>query len=189
VAANFGSVTGTYDRLYIRSHDVYGGANNTPYPVAAVAYGTTSYSLQLNSAVNYIGIYWSAGDASNRLDFYSGSTLVGSFTTSTALGVLGAAYLGNPANGGSDGTEAFAYLNFFGTDGTTLDRIVFTVTNATGGFESDNHAIAVNAAPRGSVLLSGSLPSTPAPASFQLTLVGCIAALGYAAWLRRRRSA
>jgi len=112
--------------------------------------------LTLSAPVNYFGLFWLAGDPSNRLDFYLGATLVASFTTNTALGVLTPGYYGNP-NNSEDPTEAFAYLNFFGTGGTTFDRVVYTVTNACCGFESDNHAVAVSAAPTAGLLIIGTL--------------------------------
>jgi len=40
-------IKGTYDKLYIRNPDIYGGAYATKYPVAADTYGTASYTLTL----------------------------------------------------------------------------------------------------------------------------------------------
>ena len=48
VVFNFGSIQGTYDQLYIRNPDIYGGAYATKYPVAADTYGTASYTLTLS---------------------------------------------------------------------------------------------------------------------------------------------
>ena len=190
VPATFGTITGTYNPLYIRTPDIYGGSNASKYPVAAVAYGTGSYTLQLSGAVNYFGMHWLAGDPSNQVDFYLGNTLVASFTTATALGVLPNTYLGNP-NGGTDAGEAFAYLNFFGTGGTTFDRIVFTVTNNVGGFESDNHSIAVNASPSGGLLITGTLPPTStaqgAPALSEWMVFALALLLGVSGVLLLRR--
>lgn len=181
VAATFGAVTGTYDKLYIRDPDIYGGAFATRYPVAIFFSGlhandfpTWSYALTLSRPVNYFGTYWLAGDPYNQFDFYLGGTLVGSFSSVSALGVLPSTYLGNP-NGGSDPGEAFAYLNFYGMGGTTFDRIVFTVTNDTAVFESDNHAIAVNATPAGGLLISGTLPPAPAAGAPALSVSAEIA--------------
>jgi len=175
VVFNFGSIQGTYDQLYIRNPDIYGGANATKYPVAAVSYGTTSYALPLTQAANYLGIYWSAGDPSNLLTFYLGNTQVASYSTATAFALLPSAYYGNPSNGGSDSGEPFAYLNFFGTNGTTFDKIVFTVTNNFGGFESDNHAIAANATPTGGTI---NLNPVPEPATMLLLGLGLMGLAG-----------
>lgn len=167
VFANFGSVTGIYDTLYIQEPDIYGGAYATTYLMAFYFTGlhqndfhTSSYSLRLSSPVNYFGSYWLAGNPYGQFDFYLGETLVGTFSSASALKVLPSTYLGNP-NGGSDPGEPFAYLNFFGTGRTTFDRIVLTVTSNTAVFRTDNHAIAVNATPAGGLLISDNV--TPAP--------------------------
>lgn len=85
-------IKGTYDKLYIRNPDIYGGAYATKYPVAADTYGTASYTLTLSQAVNYFGMYWSAGDASNMLTFYLGNTQVASYTTAATMGLFSSAY-------------------------------------------------------------------------------------------------
>jgi hypothetical protein len=189
VSTPFGSITGTYDHVFIRTPDDLGGANASNYPTASAAQGGLSYTLTLSGPVNHFGLFWSAGDAANRLDFYLGATLVGTFTTSTALGVLPPAYNGNPNNGG-DPTEAFAYLNFFGTGGTTFDRVVFTVTDPCCGFESDNHAITPSATPTGGLLISA--VQSPAvvpvlPVSVLIALAIAIGLLGV--WSLRFRPA
>jgi hypothetical protein len=84
-------------------------------------------------------MWWSAGDAANVLEFYSGSSQVASFTVGSVLSVLSSAYNSNPNGGGNSG-EKYAYLNFTGQGGTTFDKIVFkNPTNS--GFESDNHSV------------------------------------------------
>jgi hypothetical protein len=156
----FGSVTATYDKVYVREPNAYGGASATRYPACADAFADNPYTITLSSPVNYFGMFWTAGDNGNKLDFYLGTALVASFTTSTAVSVLGSGYLGNP-NNSMDGAEKFAYLNFFGTNGTTFNKIVLTSTIGGNGFESDNHAFAVSATPSGSVTITSDPTPTP----------------------------
>jgi hypothetical protein len=163
VTANFGSITGTYNQLYILAANGAGGANSTNYPECAFAspINLPTYTLTLSSPVNYIGFWWSAGDPSNRLDFYLGGIRIGSFSTAVAMGALPATYDGNPNNGQFPG-QPFAYLNFFGTGGTTFDKVVFSVVNdPVAGFETDNHSIAVNAVPNGGLLIATVNTTTP----------------------------
>jgi len=164
VTVTFGSITGTYNQLYILAANAAGGANSTNYPECTFAspINLPTYTLTLSSPVNYIGFWWSAGDPSNRLDFYLGGTLIGSFSTAVAMGALPVTYYGNPNNGGFPG-QPFAYLNFFGTGGTTFDKVVFSVVNdPVAGFETDNHSIAVNAVPNGGLLI-GTIATTAVP--------------------------
>ena len=115
---------------------------------------------------SYFGVFWAAIDGQNRLDFYSGATLLKTFSASDFSG-LSNAYKGNP-NNGQDSCERFIYLNFTATAGTQFDRIVFRNIDTSTGFESDNHAI-----------LSG----VPEPSTSGLLLAG----LGVMGMLARRR--
>jgi hypothetical protein len=122
--------------------DVFGGAGGTGrYLGVGVQSGTAEGSLAfLGGPQAYFGFWWSAADPANVIDFYLGSTLLGSFDPGSALGALtDPAYFGNPNGGGNSG-EKYAYLNFVGTAGTTFDRVVFH-NNVFSGFESDNHSI------------------------------------------------
>ena len=148
------SGVGTYDLLYIINANQYGGANNSPYSVNSANVsglgGVPTTTLTLTTAISYFGMWWSAGDANNYLTFYSGNSVVASFSTGTLLSKLPSAYFGNPSPGykGKDPSEAFAFINFYGMGGTTFDRIVLSDPSTTSGFESDNHTIRV--APYGS---------------------------------------
>ena len=135
---------GTFDQLYIKNPDQYGGATDsthsggTKYSVQGVGTSVSSSTLSLNQNSGYFGLWWSAGDASNVLDFYQNDSLVGEFKTNTLLTALGSSYKGNPRNRSLDSGEPFAFINFYGDANTTWNKIVFR--NATSsGFESDNY--------------------------------------------------
>ena len=113
--------------------DVYGGANNSNYAFSSESTKTT---LTLSTGVSYFGMWWSAGDAGNILDFYSGATKIFTFTSSVLNG-LSASYYGNPNTGGNRGgnsAEKYAYINFFVQSGSQIDKIIARGSN----FESDN---------------------------------------------------
>ncbi len=135
---------GTFDKLNVLKADQYGGAANTNYAVEGL--GSVSQTiLNLNSSSGYFGMWWSAGDASNVLDFYSGEngtgTLLAQFTTANLLKALPKTYDGNP-NAGSfyqkDSNEPFAFINFFATPGTSWSSVVFK-NSSSSGFEGDNY--------------------------------------------------
>ena len=138
---------GTYDQLTVKPVDVYGGAGNpegSNYSVQGAG-GVNASTLNLVSNTAYFGLWWSAGDNQNVLEFYSGSTLVARFTTQTLLDALTEepAYHGNPMTGtfaGGNYGEPYAFVNFFGEGSTNWDRIVFTNTSGS-GFENDNHTV------------------------------------------------
>ncbi len=137
------SGVGTIDSVYVRTADMYGGANGSDYAVQSKWVGepneVPSTGLTLNTPSAYFGLWWSAGDGNNVLSFYKGSTLEATITTAQLLSDLPASYNGNPNTGfkGLDYHEDFAFLNFYGTDGTEWNKIVFS-NLGTSGFESDN---------------------------------------------------
>ncbi|MEI8234642.1 MAG: hypothetical protein WCH57_08145 [Verrucomicrobiota bacterium] len=140
------SGVGTFDQLYILKADQYGGADNTQYSVQGINSPVSKTILNLDTASSYFGLWWSAGDASNVMDFYSGAngtgTLMAEFTTASLLKALGKSYDGNPNPGpyyGKDAGEPFAFINFFATPGTSWSSIVLT-NSSSSGFESDNYA-------------------------------------------------
>lgn len=136
---------GTFDRLTINNADQYGGAGNpegSPYSVQG-ANGVDNTTLTFAEPHAYFGFWWSAGDSQNLLEFYSGETLVASFTTATLLNKIASSpeYYGNPTSGSFHGLntgEPYAFINFFGEGNTTWDRIVLSNTSGS-GFESDNY--------------------------------------------------
>lgn len=141
---------GTFDQLYINKADAYGGAadattpNGSLYSVQGAGTPVTSSTLQLDIASSYFGMWWSAGDPRNVLSFYSGETLVGTFTTSSLLNLLPSTYDGNPINRKINSGEPYAFINFYGDEKTTWDRIVLT-NDGSSGFESDNYTTRVAA--------------------------------------------
>ena len=125
--------TGTFTSVKVNPVDVYGGANNSNYAFSSESTKTT---LTLSTGVSYFGMWWSAGDAGNILDFYSGATKIFTFTSSVLNG-LSASYYGNPNTGGNRGgnsAEKYAYINFFVQSGSQIDKIIARGSN----FESDN---------------------------------------------------
>jgi len=164
------STTGHFAIVEANEYGGAGGAGNY-FSVGAQSGSAAPVTLTLNGAQTYFGIWWSAGDAENVLRFYSGATLLGTYTTASALGSLSSAYNGNTNNRSLDPGEKFAYLNFIGTSGTTFNKIVFSNSGTTStGFESDNWSVTA---------------SVPEPSS--LVLAGTALAMGALVHLRRRR--
>lgn len=157
------SGVGSFNQLYVKGTDVYGGAANaanpkgTNYSLQGAGTGVLSSTLTLEKSSSYFGMWWSAGDPYNKLDFYQGSQLVGSFTTASLLGLLPDTYFGNPRDRSLDAGEPFAFINFFGDPKTAWDKIVLTNNNSS-GFESDNYTTRVTA---WNPLVDGALPGIP----------------------------
>ena len=146
--------SGVYSPIQVNAADQYGGAGGTGnYDVVFGASNTlTIANNQTGGGVNYFGMWISALDAGNQLQFYNGNTLVYTFTSQNLISALGScanghagnAYCGNPASWYADSGELFAFVNFTDTGGT-FNKIVFT-QNGGGGFETDNHTVAYNRA-------------------------------------------
>jgi hypothetical protein len=187
--SNFSSGTGTasaytgvYSPIQVNAADQYGGAGgNGNYDVVFGA--SNSLTITNNTTgggVNYFGLWISAADAGNELQFFdSSNNLIFTYTAQDMINALGScangnagnAYCGNPSDYYADSGELFAFVNFIDPVGT-FSKIVFT-QNGGGGFESDNQAVAYNSA----------LSAIPEPASLTLMGAGLVGLL-----LARRRS-
>lgn len=142
---------GVFDQLNVLKADQYGGALNTKYSVQGVGSSVKATTFNLNTPSSYFGLWWSAGDSTNILDFYSGpngtGTLLAEFTTANLIKTLPKAYFGNPnagSNFGKNATEAYAFINFFGTPDTAWASVVLR-NSTSSGFESDNYSSRVAA--------------------------------------------
>jgi len=160
-----GATVGTFSSLDVHAADQYGGAGNTNYVVTGLGTNTQTI-LNLTNSSAYFGLWWSAGDPKNVLDFYSGAngtgTLLAEFTTDNLMDKLTPktvypnGYYGNPNAGPNyqkDSGEPFAFINFFGVSGTDWSSIVVR-NNGTSGFEADNYTsrvVAYNSATDGAM--------------------------------------
>jgi hypothetical protein len=179
-----GSITGVYSgALTISSANQYGGAGGTGY-FATVSDNNYTLTLTASGAssgvpgVNYFGLWFSALDNGNQLQFYDDSTLLYTFTPALFSSLVGECtgsnpFCGNPNNRTQDAGEQFAFLNFYDMDGY-FNNVVFTETT-TAGFESDNHTVGymdpVN--PTGT-----EVGETPEPGSFVFVVTGLLALVG-----------
>ncbi|QFS44295.1 hypothetical protein GXM_01768 [Nostoc sphaeroides CCNUC1] len=100
-----------------------------------------------NNPQSYFGLWWSAGDANNVLEFYSKGNLVEKITTADVVSYIAklpnkASYYSNPNSAfkGQNSGEPYAFINFYDVAGT-FDQVKFTNIGGT-GFESDNHTVA-----------------------------------------------
>ncbi|OYW77325.1 MAG: hypothetical protein B7Z37_04580 [Verrucomicrobia bacterium 12-59-8] len=154
---------GTFNQLFIKSADAYGGAadalnpKGSLYSLQGAGTPVLSSTLKLDTPSSYFGMWWSAGDAKNVLEFYNGDTLLGRFTTSSLMDPLPASYDGNPLNRKINSGEPYGFINFFADETTAWNRIVLT-NDGSSGFESDNYTTRVAA---WDPLVDGALPGVP----------------------------
>jgi hypothetical protein len=184
---NLDLATGTYSEGTIFPADAFGGAGGTGQYISTEGLASNSYTLTLDAAQRYLGFWWSAGDAGNQVEFFSGGNSIFTFNTADVINFISTqsdpdAYLGNPIPNadpnGDAADDAFVFLNFFADDNHTFDEVVFSNTDGTGAFESDNHTIATNYS-FGEEGPGNVIPPTavPEPASMLgLLTVGAIAA-------------
>lgn len=134
---------GRFDQLHILRADQYGGAptnsfpKGSPYSVQGIGQVKQTV-LTLNTPSSYFGIFWSAGDAANRMSFYNGKEIVAEFTTANLMNLLPKEYYGNPLDRRLNPREPYGFINFYGDSSTSWDSVVFSNTTSS-GFESDNY--------------------------------------------------
>jgi hypothetical protein len=137
----------TFNQLYVIDANEYGGAAGSTYGVVGDPTGAANVQtalLQFARPVSYVGFWWSAADPNNIFTLYNGRDPVLTMTNQTLINALGScrtpnAYCGNP-NNGEDPGELFAYVNVWGTNGSTFTAAKFHQMNDRGGFEFDNVA-------------------------------------------------
>ncbi len=145
----------------------YGGAGGTGF----YGYNTNFATVTLNfvSAATYFGLWASAIDPGNRVEFFNGNTSVGFFRLTD---ILPAGYGGNPnANfRGQNSGQGYAFFNF------TSDT-PFTTVSLQGGqggtFEYDN-------------LTASRVGGVPEPSTWAM-MIGGFGLIGGAMRARRRR--
>lgn len=149
---------GSFSNVSFHSADVYGGAGGINNYI-------TEATLTLNTEASYFGLWWSAGNGGNILEFYRSDTLVAQFT-SDILTSLSSSYDGNPSGpySGANTNEKYAFLNFYGSNGFTFDKI----QSKGGGFENDNWTIRNPA--YGSALYSSTENSATLPGTYVASL-------------------
>jgi len=149
---------GSFSSVSFHGADVYGGAGGINNYI-------TEATLTLNTEASYFGLWWSAGNGGNVLEFYLSDTLVAQFT-SDILTSLSSSYDGNPSGpySGGNTNEKYAFLNFYGSNGFTFDKI----QSKGGGFENDNWTIRNPA--YGSTLYSSTENSSILPGTYVASL-------------------
>jgi len=171
------TIAGTYSgALYITPADEFGGAGGTGYYPEVI---DNTYTITLTSGgipgVNYFGMWFSALDPGNELQFSENSTLLYTFTPQEFVSLVGACpgtgFCGDPSGtfAGQNSNQQYAFLNFFDTNGY-FNTIVFTENYGDGGFESDNHTVGYQdpSNPSGTVI-----GATPEPGTLLLFAAVC----------------
>jgi T5SS/PEP-CTERM-associated repeat protein len=143
---------GSYNVGQIQKADAFGGAGGTGNYLTvnqSINKASNPTTLTFSNPQRYFGMWWSAGDPNNVLQFYSGATLLETFRTNDVVNFINASpnkksFYGNPNNGKNTG-EPYAFINFYANPsntGLTFNKIVLSNIGVGTGFESDNHTIA-----------------------------------------------
>lgn len=173
---------GTTDVACIsKTPDQYGGASTEASSPTTGGTGTNyawvenfNMTLTLDEPSTYFGLWWSAGNEANYIDFYDDDQLLGSFSCATLVNALNGQavsstngesrptsdYFGNPV-AGNDVSEPYAYLHIFAGEGRTFNKVVISGA----GFEFDNVVVAkgTNTAIQTLVHLDGPIQASEEP--------------------------
>jgi hypothetical protein len=176
---------GTINSAKIEAANQYGGAGGSGNYLRG---GST---ITFNEAQAYLGFWWSAGDSSNNIELFGeDDASLGFYSTSLVSDFINAlpqadrdAYSGNPNSQflNKNSGEYYSYLNFFGTEGTKVKKMVLSG----GNFESDNFAFSTKARSTSGDILSGEAATVPEPT----TILGLMATAVVGMISTRRRQA
>ncbi|MBD2386757.1 Npun_F0296 family exosortase-dependent surface protein [Cylindrospermum sp. FACHB-282] len=114
----------------------------SPTTSVGVPGNTGSVSILFDKALDYFGLHWGSVDTYNSIEFYSGGSLLQSFTGSNVPGTT--------ASGNQTSPQDNVFVNFFADAGQTFDKVVLKSTS--NAFETDNHAYRVAVPEPGSIL-------------------------------------
>ncbi|MEH2193312.1 MAG: hypothetical protein V7K98_11825 [Nostoc sp.] len=179
---------GNYTNTLIVNQDQYGGAGGTGkyFDVDTNRSGgqQTVSTLNLTTAQSYFGLWWSAGDANNKLTFLSQGQVVQTMTTADVVSYIAklpnkTSYYGNPNSPTQNTGEPYAFINFYDVGGT-FDQVQFTNVGGT-GFESDNHTVATSYKS-----ITGSIVTAAVPESSSVLGIFVIGFVGAASVMTRR---
>jgi hypothetical protein len=174
---------------------VFGGNGEGNYLGVSTS---SSVTISLDSSVymdgaQYFGIYLTASDVNNTISFYQDDALVFSFSNATLLAMIPKNLTLTAINGstyntnnyyGQPGTnlnsnDAYAYLNFVATEGTTFNKVVLSqLGSGSSKLETDNHSIMATAP-----VIPSTLVDVPEPSVFAMS-IATVSLLG----LRRHRN-
>jgi len=197
LATAVGQLTSSAGQYFaIRPADQFGGAGGTGNYFALGADSNPAsigpVMLTFGTPQAYFGFWWSAADSYNQLSLYSSTGLLGSFNAAAALGVIGlphSPYLGNPNTSflGDNLSQPYAYLNFYGTSGTTITSVVFfNGSSIVSSFEADNFTIDATQQPIHGTPIPGLTAAAPEPCTVGVAFVGAMGMIAYGWWRRRR---
>jgi hypothetical protein len=149
LTSNFGGspYTGVYSAHDVVATGSVGGAGGSGY--FAMSHGTVTIDVT-GAPANYFGLWASAIDANNAIEFWRGGVKIDHIQP-LALGLTGT-YLGNPNKTflGKDRGQAFAFINYHVFGGFDQVRLI---QGWAGRFESDNNTIGLIPEPASWLLL------------------------------------
>jgi hypothetical protein len=186
---NGSTITGTFSGGFtLPGFNQYGGAGGSGSFIDAGAKNVT-YTLTLDTPVNYFGYWLSALDAGNQLQLEDASgnvlftfvpqDLIDALGTCPKIGTVVNPYCGNPNTDelGNNSDQLYAYVQFFDTT-SDISKIVYTET-ISAGYEADNFSVDnLTSGPGGTTL-----GAVPEPSSLIMLGTGV---LGVAGSLRRK---